>query len=60
MITFRWICLGALLALLFLTWGWAGIFLGVPLILLIMLFVARRMVDREDEAAIRRVQGRGL
>jgi predicted PurR-regulated permease PerM len=49
------ICL-AVLFVLFVMWGWAGVFFGLPLMLMIMVFIARKQLDREDRELIRRAQ----
>jgi Flp pilus assembly protein TadB len=44
------------LVLLYLGWGWAGVIVGAVVLLVAGVLIARYQVDREDAAALRRVQ----
>jgi len=52
------ICLSVLVAL-YLAAGWPAVLVGAAVELLVMVLIARWLVDREDAALIRRAQGRG-
>ena len=51
------VCL-SVLVVLYVGWGWPGVLCGAVLLLVAMVLIAWRALDREDAAGIARVQGR--
>ena len=51
------VCILVLLVL-YLGWGWAGVFCGAAVLFLTMWLIARYQLEREDAELIGRAQGR--